>query len=103
MCYVCRADIGSAGYTHFCQHFRQDPGTACTECDACNLYVAEDEAGAIRRAAEAAEREYLRRWGRAGGASGWVYRRAEMGGSVLVSGELFPRSALFFLAVVGGC
>ncbi|KAH0608545.1 uncharacterized protein H6S33_001679 [Morchella sextelata] len=85
MCYVCRADIGAAGYTHFCQHFRQDPGTACGECDACNLYVAEDEAGAIRRAAEAAEREYLRRWGRRGADSGWVYRRAEMGGSVLGS------------------
>lgn len=82
MCYVCRADIGTEGYQHFCQHFRQDPGTPCKECESCNLYVQEDEAGAIRRAAENAEKEYFRRFGRT---EGWVYRRGEMQGSVLGS------------------
>lgn len=58
--YICRADIGTVGYRHFCQHFRVTPGTPCAECDSCNLYAQEDEAFMIREAAKAAEGEYWR-------------------------------------------
>ncbi|KAA8903142.1 hypothetical protein FN846DRAFT_62993, partial [Sphaerosporella brunnea] len=61
MCYICRADIRTVGYKHFCQHFRQIPGTACTDCDACDLYANEDEAAAIKNAAKRAEEEYWSR------------------------------------------
>ncbi|RPB24619.1 hypothetical protein L211DRAFT_178951 [Terfezia boudieri ATCC MYA-4762] len=62
MCYICRADIGNEGYKHFCQHFRQVPGTACVDCDKCDLYVQEDEEAAIRDAAIKAEKEYFRNY-----------------------------------------
>jgi hypothetical protein len=65
--YICRVDIRAVGYKHFCQHFRQVPGTACTDCDACDLYANEDEAAAIRNAAKAAEQEYYSRYGHPGG------------------------------------
>lgn len=71
MCYVCRADIRDDGYQHFCQHFRQVPGTPCSECDACGLYVNEDEAMAIRHAALTAEEEY---WKQHGKPEGWTWR-----------------------------
>jgi len=61
--YVCRADIRSVGYKHFCQHFRLVPGTACAECDDCDLYANENEAVAIQRAAKAAEQEYWKKTG----------------------------------------
>lgn len=58
MCYVCRAEITSKeGYSHFCQHFRPNGGR-CVECERCDLYGNEDEELAIRRAAEAEEREW---------------------------------------------
>lgn len=60
MCYICRADIGKEGYKHFCQHFRQVPGTTCADCDKCDLYVQEDEEAAIREAAMKAEEEYFK-------------------------------------------
>ncbi|KAF8464042.1 hypothetical protein BDZ91DRAFT_730620 [Kalaharituber pfeilii] len=60
MCYICRADIRKEGYKHFCQHFRQVPGTACSDCDRCDLYVQEDEESAIREAAIKAEEEYFK-------------------------------------------
>ncbi|KAF8243320.1 hypothetical protein K440DRAFT_664172 [Wilcoxina mikolae CBS 423.85] len=63
--------IREVGYKHFCQHFRQVPGTPCSECDACGLYVNEDEAMAIRHAALAAEEEY---WKRHGKPEGWTWR-----------------------------
>lgn len=63
MCYVCRAEIGKESYAHFCQHFRQDPGKACTECEKCDLYRTEDEDVVIRRAAEKAEREWREKEG----------------------------------------
>src|SRR5947209_17814264 len=59
MCYICRADIRSSGYRHFCQHFRQVPGTPCIECEKCDLYVVEDETAMIQAAAEKAEEEYI--------------------------------------------
>jgi len=62
--YICRADIRSVGYKHFCQHFRQVPGTTCSACDDCDLYANEDEAVAIRRAAKAAELEYWDKTGK---------------------------------------
>ncbi|PWW73996.1 hypothetical protein C7212DRAFT_299441 [Tuber magnatum] len=74
MCYVCRAEIGSESYKHFCQHFRQVPGTPCDECDRCDLYVQEDEAAAIDRAAEKAEAEYFRKFKKP---EGWKYKRRD--------------------------
>jgi len=74
MCYVCRAEIGSESYKHFCQHFRQVPGTPCDECDRCDLYVQEDEAAAIDRAAEKAEAEYFRKFKKP---EGWKYKKRD--------------------------
>lgn len=60
MCYVCRQEIGAReGYAHFCQHFRERPGARCRECEKCDLYVAEDEDGVIRKAARRAEAEWM--------------------------------------------
>lgn len=64
MCYVCRKELGAEGYAHFCQHFRQDPGKACTECDKCDLYKTEDEEMVVKRAKVAAEKEWLEREGK---------------------------------------
>ncbi|KAK7207297.1 hypothetical protein BZA70DRAFT_270943 [Myxozyma melibiosi] len=60
MCYVCRKDIRQESYQHFCDHFRPIPGSACTECDRCDLYKIEDEAISIERAAKEAEAEFIR-------------------------------------------
>ncbi|KAH8690880.1 hypothetical protein BGW36DRAFT_389518 [Talaromyces proteolyticus] len=46
------------GYKHFCEHFRVNPGTRCSECNKCELYLAEDEEEIARRAGEKAEREW---------------------------------------------
>lgn len=46
------------GYKHFCEHFRINPGSRCTECSKCDLYQAEDEEAVARRAGEKAEREW---------------------------------------------
>ncbi|SPN99672.1 related to RING-like zinc finger protein ZIN [Cephalotrichum gorgonifer] len=59
MCYVCRADIGSEGYRHFCEHFRPEgDARACTECRRCNLWEGEDTEALLREAREEAEREW---------------------------------------------
>ncbi|KAK9473208.1 uncharacterized protein V1510DRAFT_363690 [Dipodascopsis tothii] len=63
MCYVCRQDIRTEGYEHFCAHFREVPGSDCTECDRCDLYKVEDEEVAVERAAKAAEAEFYRTTG----------------------------------------
>jgi hypothetical protein len=68
MCYVCRKHLGGGGvrgaegegYRHFCEHFRP-AGGRCQECSKCDLYALEDEAVVVRRAKEAAEREWLER------------------------------------------
>ena len=52
------ADEGDSGYKHFCEHFRVNPGTRCTECNKCELYFAEDEEAIARKAGEQAEREW---------------------------------------------
>ncbi|EED18290.1 RING finger protein (Zin), putative [Talaromyces stipitatus ATCC 10500] len=52
------ADEGDSGYKHFCEHFRVNPGTRCTECNKCELYFAEDEEVIARKAGEQAEREW---------------------------------------------
>nr|POE87712.1 isoform 2 of e3 ubiquitin-protein ligase [Quercus suber]POF00911.1 isoform 2 of e3 ubiquitin-protein ligase [Quercus suber] len=58
MCYICRQEITSnVGYAHFCQHFRPTGGR-CGECERCDLYGDEDEAMAIRKAAELAEKAW---------------------------------------------
>ncbi|KAJ5731182.1 uncharacterized protein N7483_005690 [Penicillium malachiteum] len=51
------------GYKHFCEHFRINPGSRCSECTKCDLYQAEDEEVVARRAGEKAEREWLIRQG----------------------------------------
>ncbi|KAJ5675684.1 hypothetical protein N7462_008581 [Penicillium macrosclerotiorum] len=51
------------GYKHFCEHFRINPGSRCSECNKCDLYQAEDEEAVARRAGEKAEREWLLRQG----------------------------------------
>jgi hypothetical protein len=81
MCYVCREGLAKEGYTHFCQHFRERPGSRCTECDKCDLYRTEDEDVVVKRARAAAEREW---WERQGQGQGNNKERLERG----VSGEL---------------
>jgi hypothetical protein len=66
MCYVCRADIRTESYAHFCQHFRENPGV-CASCEKCDLYRTEDEEVVLKRARERAEREW---WEREGGEGG---------------------------------
>lgn len=51
------------GYKHFCEHFRINPGSKCTECNKCDLYQAEDEEVVARKAGEKAEREWRLRHG----------------------------------------
>jgi hypothetical protein len=51
----------AGGYKHFCEHFRTNPGTRCTECNKCDLYLAEDEEAVARRAGEKAERDWRMR------------------------------------------
>ena len=58
MCYVCREGLASQGYHHFCQHFRDRPGQNCQECNKCDLYRVEDEDAVVKRAREAAEKEW---------------------------------------------
>ena len=58
MCYVCRADIGKEGYMHFCQHFRSEPGSKCTECERCDLYLEEEEGVVVERARRKAVKEW---------------------------------------------
>jgi hypothetical protein len=63
MCYVCREGLAKEGYLHFCQHFRERPGSRCTECEKCDLYRTEDEDVVVKRARTAAEREWWERQG----------------------------------------
>jgi hypothetical protein len=58
MCYVCREGLKNQDYAHFCQHFRERPGVKCGECDKCDLYKVEDEEKVLKRAKEAAEKEW---------------------------------------------
>ncbi|KAL1954431.1 hypothetical protein VTO42DRAFT_1201 [Malbranchea cinnamomea] len=51
------------GYQHFCEHFRANPGSRCTQCTKCDLYAAEDEEAIVQRAGEKAEREWRARHG----------------------------------------
>lgn len=84
MCYVCRQEISSReGYSHFCQHFRERPGFRCRECDKCDLYVAEDEDGVIRRAAEEAEKEWMEREALKPGTGGLIARDRQRYGGVV--------------------
>ena len=90
MCYVCREGLAQEGYHHFCPHFRERPGSKCTECDKCDLYRTEDDDIVVKKAKEKAEREWwdnqgagageglkrgvgkeLRVWDRANGFKGW--------------------------------
>ena len=51
------------GYQHFCEHFRANPGSRCTQCSKCDLYAAEDEEAIAQRAGEKAEAEWRARQG----------------------------------------
>lgn len=51
------------GYQHFCEHFRANPGSRCTQCSKCDLYAAEDEESIAQRAGEKAEAEWRARQG----------------------------------------
>ncbi|KAI9824098.1 MAG: hypothetical protein M1832_002168 [Thelocarpon impressellum] len=59
--YDCEHEIGPEGYRHFCEHFRPRGQGACEECDKCDLYRSEDEEGVLRKASEAAEKEWRAR------------------------------------------
>ncbi|KAI9301843.1 hypothetical protein BJ944DRAFT_251988 [Cunninghamella echinulata] len=59
MCYVCRKDIKKESYAHFCQHFRDLPGSPCSKCKKCDLYKTTPEDQAVKKAANNARREYL--------------------------------------------
>ncbi|PWY75549.1 putative RING finger protein [Aspergillus heteromorphus CBS 117.55] len=87
MCYLCRKALGAPlnpadrlaralrrphphrrggemeGYKHFCEHFRVNPGSRCSECNKCELYQDEDEEAVARRAGERAERDWHVRQG----------------------------------------
>ena len=83
MCYLCRKGLGPPlvrgvadrpydddddeetpeGYKHFCEHFRINPGSRCTECNKCDLYQSVDEEAVARGAGEKAEREWRIRQG----------------------------------------
>lgn len=69
MCYICRQGLGRGegdqGYEHFCQHFRP-VGGKCAACKKCDLYVGEDEASAVARAGQLAEKEWRQREGMVG-------------------------------------
>lgn len=59
MCYVCRADLTTDGYRHFCDHFRPDGDPRpCAECDRCNLWESEDTDAVLREARDEAERRW---------------------------------------------
>ncbi|KAI9663042.1 MAG: hypothetical protein M1821_008090 [Bathelium mastoideum] len=67
MCYVCRQHIPEkTGYSHFCTHFRLVPGSACSSCDRCHLYQAEDDETVAKKAAAKAEKEWRERAGEVG-------------------------------------
>ncbi|KAG2228520.1 hypothetical protein INT48_007793 [Thamnidium elegans] len=59
MCYVCRKDIGKESYAHFCDHFRDIPGTKCTQCKKCDLYKTAPDDEAVQLAATKAKTQYL--------------------------------------------
>ncbi|KAI0915034.1 hypothetical protein F4823DRAFT_570635 [Ustulina deusta] len=65
MCYICRKDIGTEGYQHFCQHFRPEgDGRPCTECNRCNLWETENTDVILRKAKADAERRWRETEGR---------------------------------------
>ncbi|KAK9477164.1 hypothetical protein V1514DRAFT_283649 [Lipomyces japonicus] len=76
MCYVCRRDIRDESYRHFCDHFRLIPGSACMECDKCDLYKVEEESKTIERAAREAEMEFVRS---SGLPAGWDFKSGPVG------------------------
>lgn len=80
MCYVCREGLGTQGYNHFCQHFRALPGSACVECDKCDLYRTENDEIVVKRARERAEREWWEQQG--DGAKGGLRKEVGKGKAV---------------------
>jgi len=58
MCYLCRHDLTSIGYSHFCPHFRITPAQDCEECDKCFLYRNENEDEVARIAGRRAAEEW---------------------------------------------
>ena len=74
MCYLCRQGLGQQApslanahqnhdYSHFCGHFRALPGR-CSQCNKCDLYREENQDEIVRRAGEAAEKEWRAKIGK---------------------------------------
>ena len=63
MCYICRADICSTSYDHFCPHFRP-LGGACKDCNKCNLYKTIDEEKVIKQAKAKAQKDWVENEGK---------------------------------------
>jgi hypothetical protein len=47
-------------YAHFCDHFRERPGTNCTRCKKCDLYKTAPDDEAVQAAATKAKSQYLK-------------------------------------------
>ncbi|KAF2013050.1 hypothetical protein BU24DRAFT_425614 [Aaosphaeria arxii CBS 175.79] len=92
MCYVCREGLGSQGYTHFCQHFRDTPGRPCAECNKCDLYRVEDDDLAVARAKEVAAAAW---WEKQGNTTGKDLQR-EVAGELKVYQDRSTKSILRF-------
>jgi hypothetical protein len=84
MCYVCRQGLANEGYHHFCQHFRERPGEGCPECRKCDLYRVEDEDRVVKRAKDAAEREWWEQQGE--GPKGGLVKEVGKGGKGVLGG-----------------
>ncbi|KAJ5804851.1 hypothetical protein N7474_010738 [Penicillium riverlandense] len=97
------------GYKHFCEHFRINPGSRCTECSKCDLYQAEDEEAVARRAGEKAEREWRLRQGASNNGSSTTasavgFRNVNRDFSSSTEGRAIDRrssSALWDLQLIG--
>ncbi|KXS12633.1 hypothetical protein M427DRAFT_157210 [Gonapodya prolifera JEL478] len=58
ICYICRRDISTEGYQHFCTHFRPYGGR-CSQCSQCGLYERENDDQVRSEAAARAVDEWL--------------------------------------------
>ncbi|KAL8292530.1 hypothetical protein RQP46_001142 [Phenoliferia psychrophenolica] len=59
-CFLCRKDIGTEGYAHYCGHFRTVVGMPCSTCTRCSLWHTGDDNEAIQKAANQARQAWLR-------------------------------------------
>ncbi|KAI9291911.1 hypothetical protein K502DRAFT_109878 [Neoconidiobolus thromboides FSU 785] len=59
MCYLCREGIQQQMYSHFCDHFRFNPGEPCRQCDKCDLYKDANDELEMKKAAEQASQVFF--------------------------------------------